>query len=44
MGGKKFKIQPGANGEQLEVVVPLVQPRELRIYCGEFQTNRILRW
>lgn len=44
MGGKKFKIQPGANGEQLEVVVPLVQPREMRVYCGEFQTNCILRW
>ena len=20
------------------------EPRELRLFCGEFQTNRILRW
>ena len=43
-GGKKFKIQPHAKGEQLELVVPLVPPSELRIYCGDFQTNRTLRW
>ena len=44
VGGKKFKIQPRAEGEQLELVVPLVPPSELRIYCGDFQTNRALRW
>lgn len=44
MGGKKFKIQPRSKGEHLEIVVPLVAPQELRIYCGEFQTNRTLRW
>ena len=44
MGGKKFQIQPRSQGEQLEIVVPLVPPHELRIYCGEFQTNRTLRW
>lgn len=44
MGGKKFQIQPRSQGEQLEIVVPLVPPHELRIYCGEFQTNRVLRW
>ena len=43
-GGKKFKIQPRAEGEQLELVVPLVPPSELRVYCGDFQTNRALRW
>lgn len=43
-GGKKFKIQPHAKGEQLDLVVPLVPPSELRIYCGDFQTNRTLRW
>jgi hypothetical protein len=44
VGGKKFKIQPRAEGERLDVVVPLVAPSELRIYCGDFQTNRPLRW
>lgn len=43
-GGRKFKIQPRAEGEQLELIVPLVPPSELRIYCGDFQTNRTLRW
>ncbi|HRT04361.1 MAG TPA: hypothetical protein P5204_01550 [Kiritimatiellia bacterium] len=43
-GGKKFKIQPQSKGEQLDLVVPLVAPSELRIYCGDFQTNRALRW
>lgn len=43
-GGKKFKIQPRAQGEELELVVPLVPPSELRVYCGDFQTNRALRW
>ena len=44
MGGKKFKIRPRSEGVRLEVTVPLVPPHELRIYCGEFQTNRTLRW
>ena len=44
MGGKRFKVRPRAEGVPLEVVVPLVPPHELRIYCGEFQTNRLLRW
>ena len=44
VGGRKFKIQPRAEGERLDVVVPLVAPSELRIYCGDFQTNRALRW
>ncbi|MGD9612347.1 MAG: hypothetical protein AB7V22_05525 [Kiritimatiellia bacterium] len=44
VGGKKFKIQPRAEGERLDIVVPLVAPSELRIYCGDFQTNRALRW
>ncbi len=43
-GGKKFKIQPQSKGEQLDLVVPLVAPSELRIYCGISQTNRALRW
>lgn len=44
VGGKKFKIQPRAEGERLDVVVPMVAPSELRVYCGDFQTNRTLRW
>lgn len=44
VGGKKFKVQPRAEGERFEIVVPLVPPRELRVYCGDFQTNRALRW
>ncbi len=44
MGGKKFKIQPHSKGERLEIAVPLVQPEEFRVYCGEYQTNLALRW
>ena len=44
MGGKRFKIQPRSDVQHLGVVVPLVEPRELRLFCGEFQTNRFLRW
>ncbi len=44
MGGKKFKIRPRSEGVRLEVAVPLVPPHELRVFCGEFQTNRTLRW
>ena len=43
-GGKKYKIQPRAKGEELELDVPLVAPSELRVYCGDFQTNCTLRW
>ena len=44
MGGKRFKLQPRSDGQHLGVAVPLVEPRELRLFCGEFQTNRVLRW
>lgn len=44
MGGKRFKIQPRSGGQHLGVMVPLVEPHELRLFCGEFQTNRLLRW
>ncbi len=43
-GGKKFKVQPRAKGEYLELTVPLAAPSELRVYCGDFQTNLVLRW
>jgi hypothetical protein len=44
MGGKRFKVPPKARVEDMDVVVPMVSPRELRIYCGSFQTNRLLHW
>ena len=43
-GGKRFKLQPRSDGQHLSVAVPLVEPAELRLFCGEFQTNRFLRW
>lgn len=44
MGGKKFEIPPNAKGEALEILVPIIQPKRLTIYCGDYQTNRTLRW
>ena len=44
MGGQRFEIPPHAAGEQLEIVVPVVQPKRLTVYCGEYKTNRTLRW
>lgn len=44
MGGKKFSIPPRSDGEPLEIVVPIVKPRRLTVFCGEYQTNRTLRW
>lgn len=44
MGGKRFKVPPKARVEDMDVVVPMMAPKELRIYCGSFQTNRLLHW
>ena len=44
MGGKRFKVPPKARVEDMDVVVPMAAPKELRVYCGSFQTNRLLHW
>ena len=44
IGGKKFDIPPDSGGEKLEIVVSIIQPKRLTIYCGDYQTNRTLRW
>lgn len=44
VGGERFKVPPNARVEDMDIVVPMVQPRELRVYCGSFYTNRLLRW
>lgn len=44
MGGKKFEVPPNPDGERLEILVPIVKPRTLTVYCGAYQTNRTLRW
>ena len=43
-GGGKFKVSAGSKGQRFEIVVSVFQPQELRIFCGNFQTNRTLRW
>ena len=44
MGGQRFEIPPNSRGEPIEIVVPVVQPKKLTVYCGEYKTNRTLRW
>ncbi len=44
MGGKKYSIPPRAEEEPVEIVVPISRPKQLTVYCGDFRTNRTLRW
>lgn len=44
MGGRQIRIPANSGGKQVELLVPLAEPRRLTVYCGEYQTNRTLRW
>ena len=44
MGGRQIRIPANSGGKQVEILVPMTQPKRLTIYCGEFRTNRTLRW
>ena len=44
MGGKRFDVPAHSDGERLEIVVPIIQPKQLRVFCDDYQTNCTLRW
>ena len=28
----------------MQMVIPVIQPRTLIVYCGDYQTNCVLKW
>ncbi|HOU22438.1 MAG: hypothetical protein KBC66_04975 [Kiritimatiellae bacterium] len=44
MSGKTVNIPAGAESAMQQIVVPMIQPRYLKINSGAYQTNCVLNW
>lgn len=44
VGGKKVTLPVSPDGKMMQMVVPVIQPRTLVVFCGDFRTNCVLNW